>query len=154
MPVQRYRRDPRELADRRADEEVLQLFERGKFIALDATTEREAIAHVQGRFQARREAVASLGKELGVLRRAHGLTQEQVALALGTKKSNVSRLESGQYGGITIEYFMAVLDAFRALGAGATRARARRGEVVPTKKEPSNKALYPTRPSRALASRG
>ena len=152
MPVQRYRKDPRELADRRADEEVLQLFERGKFIALDATTEREA--NVQGRFQARREAVASLGKELGVLRRAHGLTQEQVALALGTKKSNVSRLESGQYGGITIEYFMAVLDAFRALGAGATRARARRGEVVPIKKAPSNKALHPTRPSRALASRG
>jgi transcriptional regulator with XRE-family HTH domain len=98
--------------------------------------------------------VASLGKELGVLRRAHGLTQDQVAVALGTKKSNISRLESGQYGGLTIEYFMAVLDAFRALGEASSRAGTRRGGIVPVRRAPPNKAFHPTRPARALGSRG
>jgi DNA-binding XRE family transcriptional regulator len=146
MPVRRYRKDPREAAERRADENVLQLFNRGKFLKVDPAVEREAVEHVQRRYQARRETVASLGKELGVLRRAHGLTQGQVALALGTQKSNISRLESGQYGGLTIEYFIAVIDAFRALGGTAGRARNPRG-VVPDKKAPPNKTLLP--PSRA-----
>ncbi|MSP63460.1 MAG: XRE family transcriptional regulator [Myxococcales bacterium] len=44
------------------------------------------------------------------------LTQDQVADAVGTKKSNISRLESGRYGGLTIERFIALLDAFQALG--------------------------------------
>ena len=147
MSVRHYRKDPREAAEKRADEKVLQLFNRGKFLAVEPGIERDAIDHVQHRYQARRETVASLGKELGVLRRAHGLTQEQVALALGTQKGNISRLESGQYGGLTIEYFIAVLDAFRALGDSTVRAGTRRGEVVPVKKAPPNRTLQP--PSRA-----
>lgn len=152
MPVRRYRKDPRAAAERHADEGVLRLFEQGELLGVDAIVERGAVEHVQRRYQARRETVASLGKELGVLRRAHGLTQDQLAVALGTKKSNISRLESGQYGGLTIEYFMAVLDAFRALGQASSRPR--RGGIVPLKKAPPNKALHPTRPSRALGSRG
>src|SRR6266568_277022 len=101
MPVRRYRKDPRTGAEQRADESVRRLFERGDFLEVNAVAEREAVDHVQRRYQARRETVASLGKELGVLRRAHGLTQDQVAVALGTKKSNISRLESGRYGGLT-----------------------------------------------------
>ena len=147
MSVRHYRKDLRETAERRADEKVLQLFSRGKFLAVDPEIERDAVDYVQRRYQARRETVASLGKELGVLRRAHGLTQEQVALALGTKKNNISRLESGQYGGLTIEYFIAVLDAFRALGDRTARASTRRGEVVPVKKLSPIKTLQP--PSRA-----
>jgi DNA-binding XRE family transcriptional regulator len=116
MPVRRYRKDPRSTEERHADESVLRLFEQGDFLQVEPALEREAIEYVQRRHKARREVVAALGKELGVLRRAHGLTQEQVACALGTKKSNISRLESGRYGGLTVEYFLAILDTFRVLG--------------------------------------
>ncbi len=115
MPIRRYRRDPRGRAERHADQGVLRLFERGEFLQVDPAIERDAANRIQSRYRARRETVATLGKELGVLRRAHGLTQVQVARALATKKSNISRLESGQYGGLTIERFLAVLDAFDAL---------------------------------------
>jgi len=138
MPVRHYRKDPRSAEQQRADERVLRLFERGSFLKVDPAVERAAADHVQSRYQARRQTVATLGKELGVLRRAHGLTQEQVALALKTKKSNVSRLESGQYGGLTIEYFLAVLDAFRTLDQG--RGRTKRGSNL--------------RPARAKAASG
>lgn len=124
MPIRRYRKDPRTAAERRADESALRSFEQGNFLRVEPAREREAIDYVQSRHQARREVVAGLGKELGVLRRAHGLTQEQVALALGTNKSNISRLESGRYGGLTVEYFIAILDAFRALGRAKTKTRA------------------------------
>lgn len=126
MPVRRYRKDPRSAEQRRADESALRLFEQGDFLRVEPALEREAIEYVQRRHQARREVVAALGKELGVLRRAHGLTQEQVALALGTNKSNISRLESGRYGGLTVEYFIAILDAFRALGRTETKTGASR----------------------------
>jgi len=59
---------------------------------------------------------------IGVLRRAHGLTQDQLARAVGTAKSNISRLESGGYGGLTVERFIAVLDAFNALERGRRSA--------------------------------
>lgn len=117
MPVRRYRKDPRTAAQRRADEAVLQGFERGELLAVDPALEREAIDFVERRHQARRDLVATLGQELGVLRRSHGLTQDQVARAVGTHKSNISRLESGRYGGLTIERFIAVLDAFQVLGS-------------------------------------
>jgi DNA-binding XRE family transcriptional regulator len=122
MPVRRYRKDPRNAAQRRADEKVLRLFERGAILKVGVAAERRAIDHVQNAYLARRQTVATLGKELGILRRAHGFTQEQVALLLGTKKSNISRLESGKYGGLTIESFLAVLDAFRALDARRSSA--------------------------------
>ena len=153
MTVRRYRRDPRTVTERRADESVRRLFEQGKLLEVGGVVEREAIDDVQRRYQARRETVATLGKELGVLRRAHGLTQDQVAVALGTKKSNISRLESGHYGGLTIEYFMAVIDAFRALDEASSRAAARSSGIVPIRR-PSSQALHPPRPSRALSSRG
>ena len=136
MSVRRYRKDPRAAAERQADESVLRRFERGDLLGVDPIVERDAVDRVQRRYQARRETVASLGTELGVLRRAHGLTQDQIAVALGTKKSNISRLESGQYGGLTIEYFLAVLDAFRVLGQASPSARTRRGGIVSAKKAP------------------
>ena len=153
MTVRRYRRDPRTVTERWADESVRRLFEWGKLLEVGGVVEREAIDHVQRRYQARRETVATLGKELGVLRRAHGLTQDQLAVALGTKKSNISRLESGHYGGLTIEYFMAVIDAFRALDEASSRAATKSRGIVPIKKPP-NQALHSPRRSRALGSRG
>jgi len=151
MPIRRYRKDPRHESERHADESVLAGVKSGRLLKVDPVREREAIAFVQGRHQARRDTVAMLGRELGILRRAHRLTQEQVAVALGTKKSNISRLESGQYGGLTIEYFMAILEAFSALD----RAKLDKGEkpAVAGRKTPPNKALHPPRPSRALGSR-
>jgi DNA-binding XRE family transcriptional regulator len=138
MSVRHYRKDPRTLAERRADDSVRRLFERGRLLEVDAGVERNAIAHVQHRYQTRRETVASLGKELGVLRRAHGFTQDQVAIAMGTKKSNISRLESGHYGGLTIERFMAIIDAFRALDRRSSRAGTARRRSVAMKKPPNN----------------
>ena len=150
MPIRRYRKDPRTESERHADKGVLEGVESGRLLKIDPARERKAIALVQGRHQARRDTVAILGRELGILRRAHGLTQEQVAVALGTKKSNISRLESGQYGGLTIEYFMAILEAFSALGHAESR---KDGPLAPARKTPPNKALHQTRPSRALGSR-
>ncbi|HEX9620782.1 MAG TPA: helix-turn-helix transcriptional regulator [Polyangiaceae bacterium] len=152
MSIRRYRKDPRTSSEKRADSAVRRLAERGEFLEVDAGLERQAEEHVRRRQQARRETVASLGKELGILRRAHGWTQEQVAGALGTNKSNISRLESGHYGGMTIEYFIAVIEAFRALDDASSRGAGHRGIV--RAQRPPNKALHPTRASRALGSRG
>lgn len=124
MPVQHYRKDPRTEDQRRADQAVLRGFEHGEILAVEPAAEQEAIDYVERRYQARRELVATLGQELGVLRRAHGLTQDQVARAVGTNKSNISRLESGRYGGLTVERFIAVLDAFQVLGSPTTRQSA------------------------------
>ncbi len=117
MPVRHYRKDPRTEDQRRADRAMLRGFESGELLAVEPAAEQEAIDYVERRHQARRELVATLGQELGVLRRAHGLTQDQVARAVGTNKSNISRLESGRYGGLTVERFIAVLDAFQVLGS-------------------------------------
>ncbi len=152
MPIRRYRKDPRTPTERAADESARRLFEHGGFVGVDEATEREAIEHVQSRYQARRDTVAALGKELGLLRQAHGLTQAAVAAARGTKKSNLSRLESGRYGGLTIEYFMAVVDAFRALDRSRKPVRTRQRRTARGDR-PSNKALHPTKPSRALGLR-
>lgn len=115
MTIRRYKKDSRRPEDRSADEEVLRQFEKGEFLDVDPNAEQQAVEHVGRRYEARRQLVAMLGKELGILRRAHGLTQEQVAHAVGTNKSNISRLESGRYGGLTVERLMAVLEAFEAL---------------------------------------
>jgi DNA-binding XRE family transcriptional regulator len=122
MAIRHYRKDPRTTAEKRADEDVRSRFERGAFLAVDRSIEKQALEYVQRRYEARRDIVATLGKEIGVLRRAHGLTQDQLARAVGTAKSNISRLESGRYGGLTVERFIAVLDAFDALGKGRRSA--------------------------------
>jgi DNA-binding XRE family transcriptional regulator len=131
MAVQHYRSDPRSEVDRRADEEVLRRFESGEILQVDGALEQQAMAYVQRRREDRRHLVATLGRELGVLRKAHGLTQETVARAVGTNKSNISRLESGRYGGLTVERFIAVLDAFDAL-ARTAREPANQNHRAPT----------------------
>ena len=116
MAVKRYKKDPRSTSERDADAAVLVGFDGGKMLRVSAADEDRAIREVERRREERRDLVALLGRELGVLRRAHGLSQESVARALGTNKSNISRIESGRYGGLTIERFIAVLEAFDALG--------------------------------------
>lgn len=121
MPIRRYRTDPRSESQRRADEDVLAAFGRGDFLRVPLSIERAAIEYVTRRQTERRRFAASLGVRLGLLRRAHGISQQQLGRVLGTTKSNISRLESGRDGGLTVERFVAVEDALRLL-AGRTIA--------------------------------
>jgi DNA-binding transcriptional regulator YiaG len=123
MPIRRYRRDPRSDTQRRADEAALAAFERGEFLSVEPTIERAAINFVTSRQAERRRLAASLGIRLGWLRRAHCIPQQQLARVLGTSKSNVSRLESGRDGGLTVERLIAIEDAIRSL-AGRTAVAA------------------------------
>ena len=115
MPIRRYRRDPRSGPQRRADEQALANFERGEFLRVEPSIEKAAIDFVTRRRTERRTFAASLGVRLGLLRNAHGLSQQQLARVLGTSKSNVSRLERGRDGGLTVERLVAVEDAIRSL---------------------------------------
>ena len=126
MPIRRYTKDPRTRAQRRADEQVLGLVESGDFLRVKASTERMAVETVSRGQEERRQLAASLGVRLGLLRRAHGLTQQQLAHVLGTRKGNISRLERGRDRGLTVERLIAVEDAIRSLAGGASEAS--RGE--------------------------
>ena len=119
MPIRRYHRDPRSERQRRADEEALASFERGDFLRMAPSIERAAIEFVTRRRAERRAFAASLGVRLGLLRRTHGISQQQLARVLGTSKSNVSRLETGRDGGLTVERLVAVGDAIRSLAGRA-----------------------------------
>lgn len=129
MPIRHYRSDPRNEPQRRADEEVLALVDRNEFLRVAPSIERAAIEFVTRRQAERRQFAASLGVRLGLLRRASGISQQQLARVLGTKKSNVSRLEGGRDGGLTIERLVAVEDAIRSL-TGRVVVRAREGEFI------------------------
>ena len=129
MPIRLYRRDPRTAPQRRADEEVLAQFEGGRFVRVPPSMERAAIEFVKRRQTERRQFAASLGVRLGLLRRSHGISQQQLARVLGTSKSNVSRLESGREGGLTVERLVAVEDAIGSL-AGRRSVGARREGLI------------------------
>ena len=45
-----------------------------------------------------------------------GVTEEDLARAFGTNKTNISRAESGRYEGLTVERFLAMVEGIRALG--------------------------------------
>ena len=119
MPIRRYRRAPRSESQRRADAEALAGVERGKFLRVSPSIEKAAIEFVTRRQAERREFAAQLGIRLGLLRRAHGISQQQLARVLGTNKSNVSRLERGRDGGLTVERLVAVEEAIRSLAGRA-----------------------------------
>jgi DNA-binding XRE family transcriptional regulator len=116
-------------AQRHADAEALTRFERGDFLHVKRAVERAAISFVTTRQTERRLLAASLGVRLGLLRRAQGISQEQLARVLGTSKGNVSRLENGRDGGLTVERLIAVEDAIRSLAGGPTTA-ARSGGFI------------------------
>jgi Helix-turn-helix domain len=115
MPIRRYRDDPRSKSQRRADEEVVAAFERGEVLRVPASVERAAVEALARRQAERRQFAASLGVRLGLLRRAHGISQQQLARVLRTTKGNISRLEGGRDGGLTVERFVAVEEAVRLL---------------------------------------
>ena len=115
MPIRRYRDDPRSESQRRGDEELLAAFDRGEMLRVPPSVERGAIETLARRQAERRQFAANLGVRLGLVRRAHGISQQQVARVLATTKGNISRLESGRDGGLTIERFIAVEEAVRLL---------------------------------------
>jgi len=129
MPIRRYQRDPRSEPQRRADEAALTSFEHGDLLRVPPSIEKAAIDFVTKRHADRRTFAASLGFRLGLLRSAHGISQQQLARVLGTAKSNVSRLERGRDGGVTVERLMAVEEAIRSL-AGRTHTAGREERLI------------------------
>ena len=75
MAIRHYRKDPRTTAEKQADEDARRRFERGEFLAVDPSIERQALEYVQRRYEARRDIVATLGKEIGVRRKRPDLTR-------------------------------------------------------------------------------
>ena len=130
MAIKKRQRDPRTRAERRADEEVLAKFESGEFLAITPEREADAIKRVERAYETRRRLAAALGAQLGILRRGKGMSQEQLARLVGTKKSNISRLESGRYGGMSIERFLAVLQTLSELPVEASVNRPSRARLI------------------------
>lgn len=102
--------DPRTPAQRAADADVQRALDRGTFPQWPVQAREAAIDLARKKKDARRIA-AALGLGLSALRRCVGLSQEDVAHRVGTQRTAISRLESGRYGGITVEKFLLVLDA-------------------------------------------
>lgn len=101
------RDDPRTLEQKAADEHIQQLLAEGKFPRASPEARKKAVALVTSRAQIR-ALVGRLGAILGKLRRSKGMTQQDIAEALGTYRSAISRIESGKYGGLTIERFLRI----------------------------------------------
>lgn len=114
MTILQGRKDPRTPEERRADEEMLARIERGEALAVSPDVLEAAARRIRERNAERRREVARLGMEIAELRRSFGLTQEEVARAIGTSKPNISALERGRAPGISLERFMAVIETLRA----------------------------------------
>ena len=111
MAIVRRQKDPRSVEQRRADERLLARFERGQALPVTRKAVDEAARRVRRRNADRRQEVAKLGIEIAELRRTFGLTQAEIARAIGTSKPNVCALERGRAPGISLERFLAVLEA-------------------------------------------
>ena len=122
MTIVRRRRDPRSVEQRRADERLLGRFERGEALTVSPREADAAARRIRKRNAERRQEVARLGMEIAELRRAFGLTQEEIAQATGTSKPNICALERGRAPGISLERFLAVLEMLGAQTGGLVRA--------------------------------
>jgi DNA-binding XRE family transcriptional regulator len=119
MTILRRRKDPRTPAERKADEEMLARIEQGAALSVSPDALEAAANRIRERNAERRREVARLGEELAELRRAYGLTQDEIARSIGTSKPNISALERGRAPGISLERFMAVIEAIRERAAAA-----------------------------------
>ena len=127
MTIVRRHKDPRTADQRRADERFLARFERGATLTVSRKAVDAAARRIHKRNAERRQEVARLGMEIAELRRTFGLTQEEIARAIGTSKPNICALERGRAPGISLERFLAVLEtlgvrtgAFARADGGAT----------------------------------
>lgn len=114
MTILRGGKDSRSPAQRKADKEMLARFERGDALVVTPSAMAAAERRIRDRNAQRRREVARLGAAIAELRRTFGLTQDEVARAIGTSKPNISALERGRAPGISLERFIAVLETIRA----------------------------------------
>jgi transcriptional regulator with XRE-family HTH domain len=130
MSIRREPQDPCTDAQRQADADVQAAFAHAP---LASETRTAALAQARARKEHARARAAQVGEVLGQLRRLAGLTQAEVAAAVGTQRTDLSRLESGRYGGLSVERVVAILDVLEAtagLGLGAFLPG--RGPAAPT----------------------
>jgi DNA-binding XRE family transcriptional regulator len=120
MTIVRRHKDPRTAEQRRADERLLARFERGQALTVSSKAINGAARRIRARNAERRREVARLGMEIAELRRTVGLTQEEIALAIGTSKPNICALERGRAPGISLERFLAVLETLGARAGAVT----------------------------------
>jgi len=131
MTIMRGRKDPRTRAERLADRKMLARIEQGSALVVSPSVLEAAARRIRGRNAERRREVARLGEELAELRRAFGLTQDEIARAIGTSKPNISALERGRAPGISLERFLAVIEVIRERApAGARSAKEASGDMV------------------------
>jgi len=104
------------------DAKVQQAVEDGVFSFLTPKERDCSIACAKRRKEARKRA-EEIGRDLARLRRDADMTQEQLAEMIGTNRTDISRLESGRYGGLTIERFLAILDAIGSASMFLSRER-------------------------------
>jgi transcriptional regulator with XRE-family HTH domain len=102
------RDDPRTEAQKKIDNEIRCSAEEGVLPKASKIVRKKAIDLARKKSFAR-QAAAKVGLELGCLRRCFGITQEEIAEAIGTKRSDISRIERGDYGGLTIERLFSIL---------------------------------------------
>lgn len=113
MTIIRNDRDPRSPMQRDADRRALDRFRRGDALAVPVEEADAAARRVLARYRERREEVAQLGDQVAQLRRLLGITQEEVARAIGTSKPNICAIEKGRSPGITLERLLAIIEALR-----------------------------------------
>ena len=124
MAIIRRRKDPRTVEQRRADERLRGRFERGAALTVSRKAVDDAARRVRRRNAERRQEVARLGMEIAELRRTFGLSQQEIARAIGTSTPNICALERGRAPGISLERFLAVLEAVGARPGARARADA------------------------------
>ena len=105
--------DKRTTVQKQQDEEVQKALENGSFSRLTPEDRHQSRERARLTKEARRQA-ETIGIELAQLRRCAGLTQDQLARIIGTQRTAISRLESGRYGGLTVERHVAILSAISA----------------------------------------
>jgi len=104
------RDDPRTTAQKRADAALLRAFERGSLPRASPEDRRRALDRLRERRRRARKAAARMGVGIKAMRLALGMTQDELARSMMTQRSDVSRLETGDYGGMTIERLLLIVD--------------------------------------------
>ena len=101
------RSDPRTEKQKEIDENMQNALEKGTLARATPDERKKAIIRAKQKKEARKRA-ARLGLVLAEMRQECNMTQKDLADAIGTKHSDISRIESGRYGGLTIERFLMI----------------------------------------------